>query len=156
QLKLHAELGAAMRTAVGQVMLIESGDILEFDELGARKAGKVSVGRVCIDSGSRTDVVEDLIIKDRRHLSEDGIVLPIIAINKLTGRVETSPEIVSRGFAAGEDGFMDAVRQIVMQTLDVSSDEEKADYGVIKEKIRADLKRYISKQTQRRPLIMPV
>ena len=156
QLKLHAELAASMHGSVGNVMLIESGDILEFDELGARKAGRVNVGRVCIDSGSRTDVVEDLIIKDRRHLSEDGIVLPIIAINKLTGRVETSPEMVSRGFAPGEDGFMDGARQIVMQTLEQSSDEEKADYGVIKEKIRADLKRYISKQTQKRPLIMPV
>ena len=71
--------------------MIESGDVLEFDELGARKNGKVTVGRVCIDSGSRTDVVEDLIIKDRRHLSEDGIVLPIIAINKLTGTVEIAP-----------------------------------------------------------------
>jgi len=156
QLKLHAEMAGAMKGSVGNVLLIESGDILEFDELGARKVGRVNVGRVCIDSGSRTDVVEDLIIKDRRHLSEDGIVLPIIAINKLTGRVETSPEIVSRGFAPGEDGFMDGARQIVMQTLDASSDEEKADYGVIKEKIRSDLKRYISKQTQRRPLIMPV
>jgi ribonuclease J len=156
QLKLHAELAASMHGSVGSVMLIESGDILELDELGARKVGRVNVGRVCIDSGSRTDVVEDLIIKDRRHLSEDGIVLPIIAINKLTGRVETNPEIVTRGFAGGEDGFMDGARQTVMQTLDISSDEEKADYGVIKEKIRADLKRYISKQTQRRPLIMPV
>ena len=156
QLKLHAEMAAAMHGSVGSVMLVESGDILEFDELGARKSGRVNVGRVCIDSGSRTDVVEDLVIKDRRHLSEDGIVLPIIAINKLTGRVETSPEIVTRGFAPGEDGFMEGARQIVMQTLDVSSDEEKADYGVIKEKIRADLKRYISKQTQKRPLIMPV
>ena len=156
QLKLHAEMAAAMHGAVGNVMLIESGDVLEFDELGARKAGRVNVGRVCIDSGSPTDVVEDLIIKDRRHLSEDGIVLPIIAINKLSGRVETIPEIVTRGFSPGEDGFMDGARQIVMQTLDVSSEEEKADYGVIKEKIRADLKRYISKQTQKRPLIMPV
>jgi ribonuclease J len=156
QLKLHAEMAAAMHSAVGNVLLIESGDVLEFDELGARKVGRVNVGRVCIDSGSRTDVVEDLVIKDRRHLSEDGIVLPIIAINKLSGRVETSPEIVTRGFSPGEDGFMDGARQIVMQTLDVSSEEEKADYGVIKEKIRADLKRYISKQTQKRPLIMPV
>jgi ribonuclease J len=156
QLKLHAEMAGAMHGAVGNVILIESGDVLEFDELGARKTGRVNVGRVCIDSGSRTDVVEDLIIKDRRHLSEDGIVLPIIAINKLSGRVETSPEIVSRGFSPGEDGFMDGAREIVMQTLDVSSQEEKADYGVIKEKIRADLKRYISKQTQKRPLIMPV
>jgi ribonuclease J len=156
QLKLHAEMAGAMRSSVGSVMLIESGDILELDELGARKAGRVNVGRVCIDSGSRTDVVEDLIIKDRRHLSEDGIVLPIIAINKLSGRVESSPEIVTRGFAPGEDGFVDGARQLVMQTLELSSAEEKADYGVIKEKIRADLKRYISKQTQKRPLIMPV
>jgi ribonuclease J len=156
QLKLHAEMAGAMHSSVGNVILIESGDVLEFDELGARKAGRVNVGRVCIDSGSRTDVVEDLIIKDRRHLSEDGIVLPIIAINKLSGRVESAPEIVTRGFAAGEDGFVDGARQLVMQTLEQSSDEEKADYGVIKEKIRADLKRYISKQTQKRPLIMPV
>ena len=78
-----------MHGSVGQVMLIESGDVLEFDELGARKVGRVNVGRVCIDSGSRTDVVEDLIVKDRRHISEDGIVLPIIAINKLTGEVES-------------------------------------------------------------------
>jgi ribonuclease J len=156
QLKLHAEMAGAMHSSVGNVMLIESGDILELDELGARKAGRVNVGRVCIDSGSRTDVVEDLIIKDRRHLSEDGIVLPIIAINKLSGRVESSPEIVTRGFAPGEDGFVDGARQLVMQTLEQSSAEEKADYGVIKEKIRADLKRYISKQTQKRPLIMPV
>jgi ribonuclease J len=156
QLKRHAELAAAMHGAVGQVMLIESGDVLEFDELGARKVAKVPVGRVCIDSGSRTDVVEDLVIRDRRHLSEDGIVLPIIAINKLTGRVETVPEIVSRGFAAGENGFLDHARQVVLETLEVSSNEEKADYGVIKEKIRQDLKRFIVKNTARRPLIMPV
>ena len=156
QLKLHAELAASMHGSVRNVILIESGDVLEFDDLGARKAGRVNVGRVCIDSGSRTDVVEDLVIKDRRHLSEDGIVLPIIAINKLSGTVETSPEIVTRGFSVGEDGFMDGARQTVMQTLELSSNEEKRDWGVIKEKIRADLKRYISKQTQKRPLIMPV
>ncbi|MBV9608290.1 MAG: ribonuclease J [Acidobacteria bacterium] len=157
QLKRHGELAASMKGAVGHVMMIESGDVLEFDELGARKSGEVTVGRVCIDSGSITDVVEDLVIRDRRHLSEDGIVLPIIAINKLTGKVETSPEIVMRGFAAGaENGFTTEAREIVMRTLEESSREEKGDYGVIKEKIRQDLKRYISKNTQRRPLIMPV
>jgi ribonuclease J len=156
QLKLHAEMAAAMHGSVGKAMLIESGDILEFDELGACKIGRVNVGCVCIDSGNRTDVVEDLIIKDRRHISEDGIVLPIIAINKLSGEVETPPEIVTRGFNVGEDGFLEGARQIVMDTLEQSSDEEKADYGVIKEKIRADLKRHISKQSQKRPLIMPV
>ena len=156
QLKLHAELAGAMKGSVGKVILLESGDVLEFDEQGARKAGRVNVGRVCIDSGSRTDVVEDLIVKDRRHLSEDGIVLPIIAINKHSGAIESAPEIVTRGFNVGEDGLLEGARQIVMETLAASSNEEKGDYGVIKEKIRADLKRYISKQTQKRPLIMPV
>jgi ribonuclease J len=156
QLKLHAEMAASMTESVGKVILIESGEVLEFDEQGARKAGKVNVGRVCIDSGNRTDVVEDLIIKDRRHLSEDGIVLPIIAINKLSGKVETSFEIVTRGFNPGDDGLMAGAKRMLEDTLAHSSEEEKADYGVIKEKIRADLKRYISKETQRRPLIMPV
>jgi ribonuclease J len=158
QLKLHAELAASMRGAVGNVMMIESGEILEFDELGARKPGTVPVGRVCIDSGSTADIVEDLIIKDRRHLSEDGFVLPIIAINKLTGQVEAVPEIVMRGFAGApaDNGFVAEARDTVMRTLEQSTNEEKADYGVIKEKIRVELKRYIAKNTQRRPLIMPV
>jgi ribonuclease J len=158
QLKLHAELAASMHGSVGNVLMIESGDILEFDELGARKAGRVPVGRICIDSNSMGDVVEDLIIRDRRHLSEDGIVLPIIAINKLTGKVEISPEIVMRGFSpsAVEDGFLDEARGVVMSTLEASSEEERGDYGMIKEKIRQDLKRYIVKHTSRRPLIMPV
>ena len=80
--------------------------------IGARKAGKVTVGRVCIDSGSVDDVVEEMVIRDRRHLSEDGIVLPIIAINRHSGRMESLPEIVSRGFAAGEGAeFMRGARQ---------------------------------------------
>jgi len=80
----------------------------------------------------------------------------VIAIHKLTGRVETSPEIVTRGFNPGETISIERIKEIVAETLDASSAEEKADYGMIKEKIRTDLKRYISRQTQRRPLIMPV
>ncbi len=157
QLRRHAQLAASMTGAVGQVMMLESGDVLELDELGARKAGKVTVGRICIDSGSGADVVEDLVIRDRRHLSEDGIVLPIIAINKLSGKVESAPEIVTRGFAiADQNSFMAQTRVIAQKTLEESSNEEKGDYGVIKEKIRADLKRYIVKHTSKRPLIMPV
>jgi len=158
QLRRHGELAASMHGAVGKVIMLESGDVLEFDELGARKTGEVAVGRVCIDSGSRTDVVEDLVIRDRRLLSEDGMVLAIIAINKLSGKVESVPEIVTRGFAAAgaENGFMDEARQVVMETLEHSSKEEKGDWGVMKEKIRQELKRYIAKNTSRRPLIMPV
>ena len=95
---------------IEKAMLIEDGDVLEIGT--PRKDGRVNVGRVCIDSGSRTDVVEDLIIRDRRHLSEDGIVLPIIAINKITGKLENLPEIVIRGMAPAEEGLIAGARQM--------------------------------------------
>jgi ribonuclease J len=159
QLTKHARLAEHLRfLGLEESFVMESGDVLEIDHHGARKAGKVPVGRVCIDSGSVDDVVQEVVIRDRRHLSEDGIVLPIIAINRHTGRIENLPEIVSRGFALAEDGsaFMQSARQIVAKTLESSNQEEKTDWGVMKEKIRADLKRFIVKETSRRPLIMPV
>src|SRR5579863_1554732 len=159
QLTKHARLAEHLRFAgLEESFILESGDILEIDHHGARKAGRVQVGRVCIDSGSVDDVVQEVVIRDRRHLSEDGIVLPIIAINRHTGRIENLPEIVSRGFARAEDGseFMQTARRVVAKTLEGSNQEEKTDWGVMKEKIRADLKRYIVKETSRRPLIMPV
>lgn len=159
QLSKHARLAQHFASAgLEKVIVLETGDVLEVDHLGARKAGRVTVGRVCIDSGTVDEVVEDMVIRDRRLLSEDGIVLPIIAINKLTGRAETMPEIVSRGFSVADDGngFLQSARQVVAATLAASSTEELSDWGVIKEKIRTDLKRFIAKQTARRPLIMPV
>ena len=158
QLKQHAAMASTMKGAVGQVIMIETGDILEFDELGARKVGRASVGRVCIDSGSNSDVVEELIIRDRKHLSEDGFVMPVLAVNKLTGELEADPEIVMRGFAgaADDEAFAGELRAAVRRTLEGSTAEEISDPGVIKEKIRTDLKRFISRSTQRRPLIIPV
>jgi len=159
QLSKHARLADHLRFAgLEETFIMESGDVLEIDHHGARKAGHVQVGRVCIDSGSVDDVVQEVVIRDRRHLSEDGIVLPVIAINRHTGRIESLPEIVSRGFALAEDGseFMQSARQVVAKTLEGSNQEEKTDWGVMKEKIRADLKRFIVKETSRRPLIMPV
>jgi ribonuclease J len=154
-LKRHAELAGAMGI-VEKVVLLEDGEILDLDRTSAVKSGKITVGRVCIDAGGSIDVVEDIILRDRQHIGEGGIVLPIITINKHTGKVETSPEIVMRGFAVEDAGVISEARQVVQRTLDSSSDEEKADYGVIKEKIRNDLKRHIQKSMSRRPLIMPV
>ena len=160
QLAKHAALAQHLRHAgLEQSFILETGEVLEIDSWGARKAGKVNVGRVCIDSGSVDEVVEDIVIRDRRHLSEDGFVLPIIAINKHTGRCETLPEIVSRGFVSSQDdngALLQEARQVVARTLENSTPEERSDWGVMQEKIRADLKRFLAKQTSRRPLIMPV
>ena len=160
QMDKHARLAEHLRhSGLQEIFVMQTGETLEIDERGARRGENVPVGRVCIDSGSVDEVVEDLVIRDRRHLSEDGIVLPIIAISKHTGRVESVPELVSRGFAGAEDGgseIMQAARLVVQRTLETSNTEEMTDWGVMKEKIRADLKRFIQKQTSRRPLIMPV
>ncbi|HTZ59198.1 MAG TPA: ribonuclease J [Acidobacteriaceae bacterium] len=154
-LQKHMQL-AKNTGVVEQALLLEDGDVLELDAVSASKTEKVTTGRVCIDAGSTTDVVEDLVIRDRRHLSEDGLVLAIITINKHTGKVESAPEVVTRGFVAGEIALSEQAKEIVNRTLDGSSAEEKADYGVMKEKIRLDLKRYIQKNTARRPMIMPI
>ena len=158
QLARHAKLAQHLRSAgLEESFVIETGETVEIDKLGARRGDRVTVGRVCIDSGSLDDVVEDIIIRDRRHLSEDGFVLPIIAINKNTGKSEGLPEIVSRGFIGSDGaGLLLEARGVVAKTLESSTAEERGDWGVMQEKIRTDLKRYLTKKTQRRPLIMPV
>ena len=158
QLSRHASLAQHLRFAgLEDTFILETGETLEIDALGAHRGERVTVGRVCIDSGSLDDVVEDIIIRDRRHLSEDGFVLPIIAINKHTGKSEGLPEIVSRGFVGSDgSGILQQGRAVVAKTLENSTSEERGDWGVMQEKIRSDLKRFLSKETQRRPLIMPV
>jgi ribonuclease J len=158
QLAKHARLADHLRNVgLEETFVLETGDVLELDQRGARRAGRVTVGRICIDSGAVGEVVGDMVVRDRRLISEDGIVLPIIAINKHTGKLEGRPELVSRGFGLESDTeFMRSAREVVEKTLENSSEEEKMDAGVVKEKIRQDLKRYIHRQAERRPMIMPV
>ncbi|HTW81595.1 MAG TPA: ribonuclease J [Terracidiphilus sp.] len=152
-LRRHAKI--AMETgAVEHAMVIEDGDVLELDRDDARKKEKVTAGRILIDSGSSIDVVEDLVIRDRRILSEDGVVLAVLAINKKSGKVEREPEVLMRGFGGAD--ITDQARETVLKTLDGLSPEQKSDYGMVNEKVRVELKRLIQKSTGRRPMIMPV
>jgi ribonuclease J len=152
-LRQHARI--AMETgAVEHAMVIEDGDVLELDKDDARKKDKVTAGRILIDSGSSIDVVEDLVIRDRRILSEDGVVLAVLAINKRTGKVEREPEVLMRGFGGAD--ITDQARETVLKTLDSLTPEQKSDYGMVNEKVRVELKRLIQKSTGRRPMIMPV
>ncbi|HUJ29847.1 MAG TPA: ribonuclease J [Candidatus Acidoferrum sp.] len=158
QLFRHAALAEQVGAVSGEIFLLESGQPLEFTAEGtARRREPVTAGRVMVDSGSLEEI-EDVVIRDRRHLAEDGVVVPIIAIDKHTGRMEIAPEIVTRGFLPSEDGneILAKAREVVLRTVDQSTPEEKTDWSVIKEKIRVDLKRYLNKQTAKRPLILPV
>jgi ribonuclease J len=152
----HAALAHQLGAVSEEILLIEDGRPIEFTEDGAHRRDPVTAGRVCVDSGSLEEI-EDVVIRDRKHLSEDGVVVPIIAIDKHTGKMESHPEIVTRGLMSDNGQELIAgARLVIMKTVEESNAEEKSDWGVIKEKIRVDLKRYISKQTSKRPLILPV
>jgi ribonuclease J len=152
----HAALAHQLGVVSGEILLLENGQNIEFTEDGVQRRDPVTAGRVLVDSGSLEEI-EEVVVRERKHLSEDGVVVPIIAIDKHTGKMESQPEIVSRGFMSDNGSDLVAgARDIVLRTINTSNAEERADWSVIKEKIRVDLKRYISKQTSKRPLILPV
>jgi ribonuclease J len=157
QLYRHAEAARKWGVPRDQIVLADSGDVIELDESSVRVRDKVSVGRTLIDD-SGYGRIDDVVIRDRKHLAYDGIVVPIVAINKSSGDLESAPEIIQRGLAASDDGsdFLPKARVVIGETFRQASFEERIDWAVIKEKIRIDLKRYIQRETGRRPMIIPV
>ena len=157
QLWRHRELAKELAAVSHDTFLMETGDVLEFDAKGAQLAGRVTVGRTYIDGGT-LDEVEEVILKERRHISEDGIVIPILAINEHTGVLEATPEVVSRGFVPLNEApeLVESARAVIMRTIEKSNLEEVADWGVIKEKIRTALRKHFNEETGKRPLVLPV
>ena len=127
-----------------------------FDADGARIAGKAPVGRVLIDD-TRTGEVGDEVLRDRRHLAEDGLVVPVVAINKQTGVLEGVPEIITRGFVMEDSQALlaDGAR-FLSEVIEQASLEERTDQGLIKEKLRVELRRFFRKRSGRRPFVLPV
>ena len=157
QLYRHLVVAKELSAVSKEAFLLESGDVLEFDAQGARRAGRVPVGRICIDVGT-LDEVGDVILKERRVISEDGIVIPILAINEHTGELETQPQIVSRGFVPLDEAqeLVESAREVILKTIEKSNLEEVGDWGVIKEKIRTALRKHFDQETGKRPMILPV
>lgn len=161
QLSQHARLAAPLKDqGLEKTFILTSGETLVLDEDGARRGEEVPVGRVLIDTGTGDEIVEEMVIHDRSSLSKFGVILPIVSIDRQTGKMSADPEIVSRGFAVSEDAeeMLDGARDVVAKTVSGSSREEIEDLGLMEEKIRDDLKRYVSRKTSRssRPLIAPV
>ena len=159
QLTQHARVAArvfAGRSPQPEILLAENGDLLHFDTAGARIAGKVPVGRVLID-GTLTGEVADEVLRDRRHLSEDGLVIPVVAINKQTGALVGTPDIITRGFVMEDSQALlaDGAR-VLIDVMEQTSVEERTDQGLIKEKLRAELRRFLRKRSGRRPFVLPV
>ncbi|OLC40683.1 MAG: ribonuclease J [Acidobacteria bacterium 13_1_40CM_65_14] len=159
QLSQHARVAKrvfAGRDPKPEILLAENGDVVVFDEAGARIAGKAPVGRVLIDD-TRTGEVGDEVLRDRRHLAEDGLVVPVVAINKQTGALEGVPDIITRGFVMEDSAALlaDGAR-VLSEVIENASVEERTDQGLIKEKLRVELRRFFRKRSGRRPFVLPV
>ncbi|HYK91133.1 MAG TPA: ribonuclease J [Acidobacteriota bacterium] len=140
-----------------RIILAETGDIISLSPESAVVCGKAPFGRRLIDEGGVAEL-DEFVVRDRQHLSEEGVVLAVVAINKSTGHVEGQPELVSRGHVQENEGaaFLSEAREIVLHSLEESTVEEREDPLVLTELIRADLKRFFRKRTGTRPMIVPV
>ena len=141
-----------------EVLLAQDGDVLQFDRLGARIAGKAPTGRILIDA-TRTGEVADEVLRDRRHLAGDGVVVAVVAISHQDGALIGRPEIVARGFVVDEgesEGLFKDAEIVIAECIATSRVEERTDQGLMTEKLRTELRRFFKKRTGRRPLVLPV
>jgi ribonuclease J len=161
QLAQHARV--ARRVMSGddrkvQVLLAQDGDTIQFDRHGARIGDKAPTGRVLIDV-TRVGEVGDAVLRDRRHIAADGLVVAVVVISRQTGTLAGEPELVARGFVVAEDEstalFKDAAG-VIAECIEASPVEERTDQGLMTEKLRVELRRFFKKRSGRRPLVLPV
>jgi ribonuclease J len=161
QLSQHARV--AQRVMSGpdrhvEVLLAQNCDLIRFDQAGARLDGKAPAGRVLIDA-TRTGEVGDEVLRDRRNVAAEGIVVAVLAINQQTGAIVGEPEIISRGFVADPEQSNALFREaalVLRELIASTSVEERSDQGLMTEKIRVELRRLFKKRTGQRPLVLPV
>jgi len=154
----HARLAARAGMPADRVLVAEDGEVIELSFAGARKVDRVAAGRILLDR-SGTEGLEEVVVRDRRHLSAEGIVVPVVVLDKQTGRLESAPEIVTRGFVdadeRGADLLVDAGR-LVAEAMASRPEEERHDPALTRERLRQELRRFFRKRTQRRPMVIPV
>jgi ribonuclease J len=156
QLARHARIASRVSRGT-KVLLAENGDLIRFDANGGRLAEKVSAGRILID-GTRSGEVGDEVLRDRRHLAGDGLVVTVVGIGRQSGTLEETPEVITRGFVvdARTEALLKEIPALLAGTIEGASVEERTDPGLIKERIRVDLQRFFRKRSGLRPLVLPV
>jgi len=155
-LSLHAQLAESVGIPSDKIFVLEDGDVLELGPNGGKVTGKVSSGNVYVDGLSVGDI-GSVVLRNRRMLSRDGIVVVIVAINRQTGQLVGRPDIVSRGFVDTRESkdMMEESRDLVAKAFDHSG-ARPADWDFINTKVRDILNRFYYDQTKRRPMILPV
>lgn len=153
----HAKLAEDLGMSKENIFISENGQILEFTRDKGVVAGKVTSGRVLVD-GLGVGDVGNIVLRDRRQLSQDGILIIVVTMNKATGQVVAGPDIVSRGFVyvRESEALMDEARDRVRQALEKCEDEKITEWATIKSNVRDALGRYLFEKTRRRPMILPI
>jgi len=154
-LSLHAKLAESVGMSKENIFKLEDGDILELNPQTGKITGKVASGNVYVDGLSVGDI-GSVVLRDRRMLSRDGMVVVIIAVNRQTGKLVGRPDIVSRGFVDTREArdMIEESRNVVARALDHGRDRP-AEWGFINTKIRDVLHKFYYEQTKRRPMILP-
>ena len=136
---------------------MHSGDILELDENSAKVKGKVSAGAILVD-GLGVGDVGNVVLRDRQHLAEDGIVIVVFGLDKASGQLVSGPSIVSRGFVyvRESDKLIDDATDLVLDEVTEALEKGVTDWGKLKNIVKEVLSDYIWKKTKRRPMIMPI
>ncbi len=152
----HRGLAQSTGMRPEDTFLLEDGNVLEIDANEARVAEPVRAGRVFVDGKGIGDV-EDVVLRDRRHLSSDGLVLVVLAIDQHSGELISGPDVISRGFVPEEGGqeYLERAKSVVTETLRQISVEARGDSMEVKEQVRKTLKRFFAKTLERRPVIIP-
>lgn len=153
----HARLAAAAGLAAERVLVAEDGDVLCLSAAGERREARVAAGRVLLDRGGSSEI-EDLVVRDRRHLSSEGIVVPIVVVDRQTGHLESPPEIVTRGIVdTGQAAELaEEAGRLLAGALDSRPPEERLDASLTRERVRETLRRFYKRRTSRRPMVIPV
>jgi ribonuclease J len=156
QLAQHASLARGVAPDA-TVIMASDGDVIRFDGEGGRVVDRIPTGRILID-GTRTGEIGDEVLRDRRHVAGDGLVVTIVAINAQTGAVEQAPSIITRGLAADSrhEAMLREAPGLLTRAIESASAEERADPGLLKERVRVEMQRFFRKRAGRRPLILPV
>jgi ribonuclease J len=153
----HKQLAMATGVPEKNVFILENGDVLEFTAKGARKSGKVPAGSVMVD-GLGVGDVGNIVLRDRRQLSEDGILIVVVTMDKNDRTIRSGPDIITRGFVyvrESEDLIGEATAK-VKETLEMCRKENINDWSAIKSNIRDVLYRFLYEKTKRRPMILPI
>ncbi len=155
-LKQHANLAQSLGMPEENIFIMENGQVLELSQRKAQIAGTVQAGSILID-GLGVGDVGNIVLRDRKHLSEDGLIVVVVTVNS-DGKILTTPEVISRGFVYVKESeeLMDEIRELTLEIIQKNLGKRKSSYANIKNNVKDELSSYLYQKTKRKPMILPV